>query len=114
MTVVVLSAIELVLLETVTHSQRLNAAHHPLLLEWDTERNVKDGIHSQTLTFGSKKLVHWVCHNCPKGEVHLYQMMPKNRTGKRASGCPYCANKQGVQMQLSGSLSPRNLIRVGH
>jgi len=73
------------------------AAQHPLLLEWDTERNVKDGIHPQTTTLGSKKLVHWVCHKCPKGEVHLYQMMPKNRTSKQASGCPYCANKRACK-----------------
>ncbi len=70
------------------------AAQHPLLLEWDNERNSKDGIHPQNTTLGSKKLVHWVCHKCPKGEVHRYQMRRYHRTSKRASGCPYCASKQ--------------------
>ena len=46
------------------------AAQHPLLLEWDTERNSKSGIYPQTTTLGSKKLVHWVCCNCPKGQLH--------------------------------------------
>ncbi len=48
------------------------AAQHPLLLEWDYERNIKDIIHPQNTTLGSRKLVHWVCHKCPKGEVHRY------------------------------------------
>jgi len=70
------------------------AAQHPLLLEWDNERNPKDGIHPQNTTLGSKKLVHWVCHKCPKGEVHRYQMCPFNRTRKQASGCPYCVGQR--------------------
>jgi len=70
------------------------AAQNSLLLEWDTERNLKDGIHPQNTTLGSEKLVHWVCHKCPKGEVHRYQMRPYHRTSKRASGCPYCASKR--------------------
>jgi len=57
----------------------IEAAQHPLLLEWDYERNSKDGIHPQNTTLGSKRLVHWVCHNCPKGQLHLYQMMPQTR-----------------------------------
>ncbi len=77
------------------HTQpTFEAAQHPLLLEWDNERNSKDGIHPQNTTLGSKKLVHWVCHKCPKGEVHRYQMRPYHRTSKRASGCPYCVGRQ--------------------
>ncbi len=70
------------------------AAQNPLLLEWDNERNPKDGIHPQNTTLGSKKLVHWVCHKCPKGEVHRYQMCPFNRTRNQASGCPYCVGQR--------------------
>jgi hypothetical protein len=74
-------------------------AQHELLLEWDYERNAADGIHPSTTTLGSQKLVHWVCHNCPKGQLHLYQMVPNNRirkrgSGRRGSGCPYCAGQQ--------------------
>ena len=70
------------------------ASQHPLLLEWDCERNLKDGIHPQNTTLGSRKLVHWVCHKCPKGQLHLYQMRPNNRTRRRGASCPYCAGKQ--------------------
>ncbi len=73
------------------------AAQHPLLLEWDFERNLKDGFHPQNTTLGSHKMVHWVCHMCPKGEVHQYQMRPDHRTRKRGSGCPYCAGKQACK-----------------
>ncbi len=73
------------------------AAQHPLLLEWDYEHNRKDDIHPQNTTLGSRKLVHWVCPKCPKGEVHRYQMHPAHRTSKRASGCPYCAGKQACK-----------------
>jgi len=73
------------------------AAQHPLLLEWDYERNAADGIHPNNTTLGSKKLVHWVCHKCPKGQLHLYQMTPNDRTKKQSSGCPYCAGKQACK-----------------
>jgi len=42
------------------------AQHHQLLHEWDYERNAADGIHPNNTTLGSRKLVHWVCDNCPK------------------------------------------------
>ncbi len=67
------------------------AVQHPLLLEWDYERNSADGIHPHDTTLGSRKLVHWVCHNCPQGQLHLYQKTPNKRTQKQSSGCPYCA-----------------------
>jgi len=70
------------------------AAQHQLLLEWDYERNAADGIHPYKTTLGSGKLVHWVCHNCPKGQLHLYQMTPNNRTRPTPSGCPYCSGRQ--------------------
>ena len=75
----------------------IEAAQHPLLLEWDFERNPNSGIHPQNTTLGSKKLVHWVCHNCPKGEVHRYQMTPRDRTRRRGSGCSFCAGKQACR-----------------
>jgi len=73
------------------------AAKHPLLLDWDYERNPKSGIYPQTTTLGSKKAVHWVCHNCPKGKPHLYQMTPNDRTNRQRAGCPYCAGKQACK-----------------
>jgi len=70
------------------------AAQHSLLLEWDVERNLKDDVCPEHTTLGSKKLVHWVCYNCPKEQLHLYQMMPKERTRRRSAACPFCAGKR--------------------
>ena len=67
-------------------------AEHTLLREWDYERNARDGIHPDDTTLQSQKLVHWVCHKCPKGQLHRYQMHPYSRTARRPSGCPYCAS----------------------
>ncbi|DBA82294.1 TPA: hypothetical protein ACH3X2_000560 [Trebouxia sp. C0005] len=75
-----------------SHKQpTFEAAQHPLLLEWDYERNTQDSIHPENITLGSKKLVHWVCHKCPEGQLHLYQMRPNDRTKRQRKGCPYCA-----------------------
>ena len=76
------------------------AAQHQLLLEWDYERNAADGIHPNTTTLGSKQLVHWVCHNCPKGQLHLYQMTASNRTRRTPSGCPYCSGRQAFACKV--------------
>ena len=70
------------------------AVQHPLLHEWDYEHNSKDGIYPHDTTLGSKKRVHWVCHKCPKGKLHLYQMTPNDRTNRQRAGCPYCAGRQ--------------------
>ncbi len=77
-----------------TKQPTFEAARHQLLREWDYERNAADGIHPNTTTLRSQKLVHWVCHNCPKEQLHLYQMRACDRTGTYLQGCPYCAGHQ--------------------
>ncbi len=77
-----------------TKQPTFEAGQHQLLREWDHGRNAVDGIHPNTTTLGSNKLVHWVCKKCPKGHLHRYQMRADLRTGRRGSGCPYCAGRQ--------------------
>ncbi len=77
-----------------TKQPTYEAVHHPLLLEWDYERNAADGIHPNNTTLGSDKLVHWDCQKCPKGQLHKYRMRSANRAGTQASKCPYCAGRQ--------------------
>ncbi|KAA6418131.1 MAG: hypothetical protein FRX49_11894 [Trebouxia sp. A1-2] len=69
------------------------AAQHPLLLEWDYERNAADGIHPNNTTLASNKLVHWDCKKCPKGQEHKYRARSFTRASLQ-SGCPFCAGKQ--------------------
>ncbi|DBA83009.1 TPA: hypothetical protein ACH3X1_006785 [Trebouxia sp. C0004] len=77
-----------------TKQPTFEAARHQLLREWDYERNAADGYHLNNTTLGSAKLVHWVCQQCPKGQLQRYQMCRFNRAGKHAKGCPYCASQQ--------------------
>lgn len=80
-----------------TKHPTFEAAQHELLHEWDSKRNAVDGIHPHNTTLGSRKLVHWVCQKCPKGHLHRFQMHAYSRTGRRPSGCPYCAGQQVCQ-----------------
>ena len=80
-----------------TRQATLQAAQHPLLLEWDFQRNPLNGIHPHNTTLGSGKLVHWMCKKCPKGQLHRYQMRVADRTRRDGSGCPYCAGNTVCQ-----------------
>lgn len=51
--------------------------------EWD---HVKNNILPQEISYGSGKMVWWIC---PKG--HSYQQKPNQRTSN-SRGCPYCSN----------------------
>ena len=79
---------------------------HSLLHEWDHERNALDGIYPHNITLSSGKLVHWVCHKCPKGQLHRYQMRAYHRTGRQAQGCPYCAGKKACSCNSLAACSP--------
>ena len=63
-------------------------------IQWEYEHNPKDGLYSHNTTLGSKKLVHWVCHKCPQGKLHLYQMTPNDNTNRQEAGSPYCAGRR--------------------
>ena len=79
---------------------------HTLLHEWDHERNAEDGIYPHNTTLQSNKLVHWICHQCPKGQLHRFQMQAYNRTRKHAQGCPICAGKQACVCNSLAACSP--------
>ncbi|KAA6421196.1 MAG: hypothetical protein FRX49_08895 [Trebouxia sp. A1-2] len=81
-------------LKRITKQPTFEEAKHQLLLEWDYERNAADDFHPSNTTLGSQKLVHWVCHNCPKGKPHLFRMAPNTRTKRQRVGCPCCAGRQ--------------------
>ena len=80
-----------------TKQPTFKVAKHELLLQWDYVRNSKANIHPHNITLGSSKYVHWVCQQCPKGQLHRYTARARQRTTKRSSGCPYCAGKQACE-----------------
>jgi len=66
-------------------------AKHALLEQWDHEKNRENGNVPDNTSLQSNKRIWWRCHACPKGQMHSWQAWPSNRTGKRATGCPFCA-----------------------
>ena len=67
------------------------ACNHPLLAEWDHQRNAQHGMYPDKITLGSNKKIFWLCSKCPAGQEHNFPATGYDRTGKRASGCTVCA-----------------------
>ena len=70
-----------------TMKQDLVSKYPSIAAEWDYERN--EGLDPNEISPGSNRKVWWIC---PKG--HHYQAWLSDRTGKRKTGCPYCAGKR--------------------
>jgi len=70
------------------------AAKHALLEQWDYDRNRENGNSPGNTSLRSSKLIWWRCHECPKGQMHSWQAWPGNRTGKSATGCPFCVGQR--------------------
>ena len=75
------------------------------LAEWDYNRNSIEGIYPDNITLGSRKLVHWVCSCCPRGQLHHWRAVPNNRIG-HSTGCAVCDGKQACICNSLESLFP--------
>jgi len=71
----------------------LTESNHPVMLEFDHDRNRKAGLDPDKLTLGSGIPVHWVCHKCPRGQLHRFKASPNRRFGM-GRNCPYCSSKK--------------------
>ena len=83
----------------------LTASKHPVMAEFDHIRNREAGLDPNKITLGSNKKVHWLCGNCPRGQLHLYMASPKQRIGGR-TGCPYCSSVKACVCNSLQSLYP--------
>lgn len=63
---------------------------HPLLSEWDHDKNAEHGLLPENITLGSNRSVHWLCRQCSLSILHRWVAQPNARTGCQ-SGCPYCS-----------------------
>ena len=77
---------------------------HPLLQEWDFERNVAAGLVPARVTLSSGKKVHWLCHQCPLGVPHSWLASPAHRTHGR--GCPFCGGQAVCECNSLQTLFP--------
>ena len=88
-----------------TRHPTFQASDHPLMLEWDEEANIRDGLFPDKITLCSNKQVNWVCHSCPVGCVHRYKAKPTSRTVLK-SGCPYCFGHKACKCNSLQALFP--------
>ena len=90
----------------VTQQQPTFAEAQPACLsEWDYELNDAEDIHPDNTTLGSRKLVHWICSCCPRGQPHRWTASPNSRIGA-SSGCAVCAGRQCCVCNSLASLFP--------
>jgi uncharacterized protein YlaI len=93
-------------------SLTLALARPDLLAEWDTARNIADGLDPDRLGHASRAQAHWKC----VAHGHRWQAKVANRTAK-SSGCPYCCGAKllvgfndlaTTRSDLAPQFSPRN------
>ena len=78
--------------------------NHPLLAEWDHERNAAEGHFPDNIRLKSNKHIYWLCNKCPAGQEHSWAAWPKGRTGRTESGCPCCAGHAACKCNSLQSL----------
>ncbi len=83
----------------------LAECNHPLLQDWDTEANAKEGLFPDKLRLGSNKRVHWVCHKCPLGSTHKW-VATINSRALAGSGCSCCGGRTACKCNSLSSLYP--------
>ena len=88
-----------------TRQPSLTASNDPVMVEFDHSRNQEAGLDPDKITLGSNKKVHWVCHNCRRGQPHVYTSSPKSRISSK-SGCPYCSSTRACICNSLQSLYP--------
>ena len=88
-----------ILNNTLTMSKERSIANHPLINEWDYDRNK---VNPEYISLGSDKKFWWKCN---KG--HEWEATVSSRTGLKC-GCPYCAG----QKVLSGENDLESLFPI--
>ncbi|KAL3130458.1 hypothetical protein ABBQ38_008279 [Trebouxia sp. C0009 RCD-2024] len=79
---------------------------HPLLAEWDHERNAAQGNYPDKVRLKSHKQIFWLCAKCPVGQEHSWSAQPTSRTCRGKTGCPYCAGKAACRCNSLQALYP--------
>lgn len=74
-----------------------------LLKEWDYEKNI--GISPYEVVPGAEKMIWWKCSKGHSWQTYLFQ-----RTGKKKSGCPFCAHLQVYEEISLAHCYPDTLI----
>ncbi|KAL3147933.1 hypothetical protein ABBQ32_002637 [Trebouxia sp. C0010 RCD-2024] len=79
--------------------------NHPLLAEWDYERNAAQGHFPDEVRLRSNK-IFWLCAKCPAGQEHSWSAQPNSRTGCTKLGCPFCVGQAACTCNSLQALFP--------
>ena len=79
-------------------------SQHAMLQYWDSEMNTKEGLSLNDIKCRSMKICHWVCHCCPKGQPHRWQVHPGALYVGHA--CPCCSGHKACICNSLQSLFP--------
>ena len=84
------------------------SCNHPLLSQWDHDRNAREVKYPENATLGSSKRIWWTCDECPRGKKHSWSATAHNRTRAHATGtgCPFCSHKQPCECNSLQTLYP--------
>ncbi len=66
------------------------------MLQWGYALNALAGFDPAEIKCGSHKRVHWICYNCPKGQLLRWTVSPNQRFHKKR-GCPCCMNQKACK-----------------
>ncbi|KAL3158683.1 hypothetical protein ABBQ32_011425 [Trebouxia sp. C0010 RCD-2024] len=79
---------------------------HPLLAEWDHERNAAQGNSPDSTKLKSNKYIFWLCDKCPAGQKHSWSARPAHRNSRNKTGCPFCSGKNACRCNSLQALYP--------
>ena len=85
----------------VSNETRLTAKAPKVASEWHPKKN--GSLRPSELSYGSSRVVWWRCNKNPK---HEWRTSVQNRTGREATGCPYCSNKKVDPKKSVAALYP--------
>ncbi|KAL3153710.1 hypothetical protein ABBQ32_013307 [Trebouxia sp. C0010 RCD-2024] len=79
---------------------------HPLLAEWDHDRNAARGNFPDNTKLKSGKQIFWLCDKCPAAQEHSWSTKPSLRTSRNKTDCPFCAGKNACRCNSMQALYP--------
>ena len=82
----------------------LIASTSQVLSLWDWVQNTTAGHDPSTLTCGSDKMAHFICHQCPELQSHIWTT--RIRHVVRGSGCPCCSHHKVCKCNSLRTLRP--------
>ncbi|KAL3155631.1 hypothetical protein ABBQ38_010827, partial [Trebouxia sp. C0009 RCD-2024] len=80
--------------------------NHPLLAEWDYERNAAQRLYPDKVRLRSNKQIFWLCPKCSAGQEHSWSAQPFSRTVRLKTSCPFCVGQAACKCNSLQALFP--------